>query len=275
MRLTPLFLLLLACGENRTFPTRGQYKGEKPAELSCVPNLDGRIDSTELQAALGVPVSYLINPAGSTRTVNLAGTINPQQQRVWDFATDFADDQVAKLEASALTGKWFAASFPTAQFVTPLDAAGRNFAAYSQDSNGFYMHGFASATEAPSEGKTLVVYSQPIALYRFPLEVGKTWVTQGQVSNAMVRGLPYAGRDTYTVTVVSSGRLELPDLTFTQAMRVQTNVTAEPAVGAPLTRRQVGFVFECFGEVARAVSRDNETQDDFTQAAEVRRLGLL
>ena len=65
------------------------------------------------------------------------------------------------------------------------------------------------------------------------------------------------------------------DLTFTQAMRVQTNVTAEPAVGLPVTRRQAGFVFECFGEVARATSRDNETQDDFTAAAEVRRLGLL
>jgi hypothetical protein len=137
------------------------------------------------------------------------------------------------------------------------------------------MHGFASAEENGPEGKTLLVYAQPVALYRYPLEVGKTWVTVGQVSNGTLRGLPYAGRDTYTITVESSGRLDLPDLTFTQAMRVKTNVTAEPAVGAPVTRRQTGFVFECFGEVARATSRDGETQDDFTQAAEVRRLGLL
>lgn len=267
--------LLFACGENRTFPTRGQYQGEEPAALSCVPNLDGRIDSNELKAALGVPVSYLLNPAGTSRAVNVAGTVNPQGQRVWDFAADYADDEVAKLEASALTGKWYASAFPTAQFTTPLDAAGRTWAAYSDDGQALYMHGFASATESAPEGKTLLVYSQPVALYRYPLEVGKTWVTVGQVQNGTLRGLPYAGRDTYTIAVESSGRLELPDLTFTQAMRVKTHVAAEPAVGAPVTRRQSGWVFECFGEVARAQSRDNEAQDDFTQAVEVRRLGLL
>ncbi len=274
MRFLPL-LLLLACGENRTFPTRGQYQGQQPAPLDCVPNLDGRIDSNELAPALGVPVSYVISPAALTRTVNVAGTVNPQGQRVWDFATDFADDEQAKLEAKSLTGLWYASAFPNATFTTPLDAAGRTWAAYSHDGTALSMHGFASATENPTEGKTLIVYAQPVALYRFPLEVGKTWIAVGQVSNATLRGLPYAGRDTYSINVESSGRLELTDLTFTQAMRVRTNVVAEPAVGTPITRRQTGFVFECFGEVARAASRDNETQDDFTVAAEVRRLGLL
>jgi hypothetical protein len=272
--LIPL-LLLLSCGENRTFPTRGQYQGAEPAPLECIPNLDGRIDANELEAALGVPVSYVVSPVSVQRTVNLAGTVNPQGQRVWDFATDFADDQQATLEASALTGKWYASAFPSATFTTPLDPAGRTWAAYSHDATGLYMHGFASAVEAPAEGKTLIVYAQPVALYRFPLEVGKTWVTVGNVTNATARGLPYAGRDTYTITVEASGRLELTDLTFTQALRVKTTVLAEPAVGAPLMRRQAGFLFECFGEVARAASRDNETQDDFTVAAEVRRLGLL
>jgi hypothetical protein len=268
-------LCLAACGENRTFPTRGQYQGAEPAALECIPNLDGRIDSNELAPALGVPVSYVVSPVSVQRTVNIAGMVNPQNQRVWDFATDFADDQSAKLEASALTGKWYAGSFPSATFTTPLDAAGRTWAAYSHDATGLYLHGIVSSVEAPPEGKTLIIYAQPVALYRFPLEVGKTWITVGNVTNAMVRGLPYAGRDTYTVTVESSGRLELTDLTFTQALRVKTTVLAEPAVGAPLTRRQTGFLFECFGEVARATSRDNETQDDFTVAAEVRRLGLL
>lgn len=273
--LVPCLLVLAACGENRTFPTRGAYQGEEPQALKCVPNLDGRIEAGELQAALGVPVSYLLSPPSAVRVVSVAGAVNPQGQRVWDFAVDYADDQVARLEAQPLTGKWYAGSFPGAQFTTALDPAGRTWAAYSQDAQALFLHGFASATEAPAEGRTLVVYAQPVALYRFPLEVGKTWVVQGQVSNATLRGLPYAGRDTYTMTVAASGRLELPDLTFTQAMRVKTQLVAEPAVGAAVTRRQTGFLFECFGEVARATSQDNEAQDDFTQAAEVRRLGLL
>ena len=34
---------------------------------------------------------------------------------------------------------------------------------------------------------------------------------------------------------------------------------------------QISFLFECFGEVARATSQPNETNQDFTTAAEVRR----
>jgi hypothetical protein len=41
-----------------------------------------------------------------------------------------------------------------------------------------------------------------------------------------------------------------------------------------IVRRQVGWVFECFGEVARATAADNEPNDDFTTTAELRRLGL-
>ena len=92
--------------------------------------------------------------------------------------------------------------------------------------------------------------------------------------NATVRGLPYAGRDTYQVSVDASGRLELTDLTFTQVLRVRTQLTVEPAVGATVTRRQVSWMFECFGEVARAVSLDGELQEDFTTTSELRRLGL-
>jgi hypothetical protein len=45
-------------------------------------------------------------------------------------------------------------------------------------------------------------------------------------------------------------------------------------VGIPTTRRQVGFLTECYGEVARATSENNEPTEDFTRAAELRRVGL-
>ena len=63
-------------------------------------------------------------------------------------------------------------------------------------------------------------------------------------------------------------------MTFTQTLRVRTTTTIEPAIGNTITRRQVGWVFECFGEVARATAPDNELNDDFTTTAELRRLGL-
>lgn len=266
--------VLAACGPNRTYPERDAFQPASVQPLSCVPNLDGVIDASELQTAFGVPVSYLANPAGSTRPVDVVGAVNPQGQRVWDFGVDYADDQVAKLSASAPAGKWYAASFPAAQFVAALDLSGRVEGVYVNDGSNLLLLGYASREEAPPEGKTLVVYTQPVAIFRFPLEVPKEWVSVGEVRNATVRGLPYAGRDTYTVKVDAGGRLELPDLAFTQALRVRTTTLIEPSVGASIVRRQVGFVFECFGEVARATAPDGQPNDDFTTAAELRRLGL-
>ena len=95
--LFPLALVLASCGDNLTYPTRDPYIGAEAAPLECVPNLDGRIDATELRAAIGVPLRYLASPPGISRGVDVVGGINPQNQRVWDLAVDYADDRVAKL----------------------------------------------------------------------------------------------------------------------------------------------------------------------------------
>jgi hypothetical protein len=50
--------------------------------------------------------------------------------------------------------------------------------------------------------------------------------------------------------------------------------TTFSAGGAPQINRQVSFLSECFGEVGRASSQPGETNDNFTTAAEQRRLGM-
>lgn len=267
-------LLLSACGENRTFPTKEAYVAPTVAPLECVPNLDGRIDASELKAAIGIPVHYLASPPGASRPVSIPGATNPAGQRVWDLSIDYADDKIATLSASLVTGYWFAASFPTGQFVSALDLGGTTLGVYRNDGSDLLLLGYASSEEMPTIGKTLVVYTPPVAIFRFPLEAGKQWISVGQVSNAVLRGLPFAGRDTYQVRVDAVGQLELPDVTFTQTLRVRTTATIEPAIGNAIVRRQVGWVFECFGEVARATAADTEKNDDFTTTAELRRLGL-
>ena len=265
-------LVLIGCGQNRTFPEKTAYQPDAVTPLACVPNLDGKIESSELKAALDVPESLVVSPAG--RMVNVVGTVDAQGRRTWDLATDSTEDRLAHISAGKLTGKWFAASFPTGQYVAPIDLASRLFGVYANDGANLLLLGIASATELPAEGKTLLVYNAAVAVHRYPLEVGKTWISVGVVQNGIIRGLPYAGRDTYQVNVDAAGRLELTDLTFTQALRVRTRVTVEPAVGASVSRRQVSWFFECFGEVARASSVDNEPLEDFTITTELRRLGL-
>jgi len=267
-------IAIVACQPNQTHVDHNApYEAGTVAPLSCVPNLDGVIESNELAAVLGVPVKYLVSPSGTSRPVNVAGATDTKGQLVWDFGTDYADDQVASIQASALQGKWYAGSFPNGQFATPFDAADTLEAVYSQDANGLYLQGLASTVQNPPEGETLLVYESPVTLYVFPLKAGTTWTTTGVVRNGMVRGLNYAGQDTYQGTDAATGQLLLPDFTFTQAHRLEFVVTTVPAAGENVVTRQDSFLFECFGEVARATSQPNETSDDFTTAAEVRRFG--
>lgn len=264
-----------ACGDNLTRPPAlDSYEGSAPAPLECVPNLDGRLDADELQEALGVPVSYVVSPQGATRSVDLAGQVNASGERRWDWSQAASGDQLARIEAAPLGPQWFAPSFPGGAFVAPSDPAGRLVNVFSRDADGLYLHGIASAQESPAEGQTLIEYDDPVALYLFPLTPGKTWVSVGQARDSTVLGLPYAGTDTYEIEVEARGQLVLPELTFDDAYQVHTRVVIAPAVGQSVRTRQVSFLFECFGEVARATSQNDEDEKFFTSASETRRLGV-
>lgn len=268
-------LALAGCGDNLTPPPQPEaFVPDTPAPLECLPDLDGQITADELQAALGVPVRYLVNPTDEVRQVDLAGVVDPSGRRVWDWTDEADTDQLATLQAAALDDQWFAGDFPGGQFVAPVDAGGRVLGVYSHDGRALRLHGVASSQSDPPEGRSLLPYQSPVDLYRFPLEVGDGWVSVGEVRGGTLRGLPYAGRDVYEVEVRASGELRLPDVSFTQALQVHTRVTLEPAVGASVSQRQVSFLFECFGEVARATSQPDEPDEDFTSAAEIRRLGF-
>lgn len=271
-------IALASCQDNETpFPEKSPYAATAPAALPCVPNLDGKIDASELAPTLGVPVTYLVSPPGKGRVVDLAGRTNAEGKLTWSLGNDYADDQVARVEATRLDGKWYApafAAFVSNAFVTPIDAGGRTEGVYTWNETGMYLHGVASFEENPPEGKTLLVYDAPIQLYRFPIEPGASWSSAAEAKNATLRGLPYAGRDTYEMKVDASGELGLPDFVLTQALRVRTFVRIVPAAGQETTQRQTSFLFECLGEVARATSALNEPDEAFSNASELRRLGL-
>lgn len=263
---------LVGCGDNQTHVDRPSYVSPDATPLSCIPNLDGQIDPAELQPALDVPASYLVNPAGTPRAVDVVGTLVAGRKN-WSFGIDFADDAKVTITATALTGKWYQASFPTGQFVTPFDLGGAIEQIYRKDDSGLFLLGLASSKPDAPEGKTLLVYDQAIPVIKLPLVPGSSWVAAGSVTGATLRGLPYAGKDTYEVEDVELGQLVLHDYTFQQVHRLRTKVTVAPAAGASNVQRQVSFVAECFGEVTRATSATGETNPDFGTATELRRLG--
>jgi len=267
--------LCLGCGDNKTHPAnRDTYQGPSPTPLACVPNLDGQIDASEVQPAIDTPISYLVSPTGAERDVSLAGVDQGDGTLRWDFGIDYADDQVATITPRSVSGKWYQSSFPPDAFVTPFDAADTVENVLRQDGEALWLIGVASTEENPPEGQTLLVYDAPVAIVRFPIESGSSFVSTGTIQNGTLRGLPYAGKDTYEVGVDGTGLVVLPSLAFTQAHRVRTRITVAPAVGASTTRRQVSYFFECFAEVVRATSKADEPEENFTTAAELRRIGF-
>ena len=281
MRTTPLTLTALAlvlaagCGNNQTYPDPAvAYDAGLATPLDCEPTLDGTITAAQLTPVLGIPVKYLVSQANTTEPVDVVGEVDSSGQRVWNWGTSLDTDATISIEATPLTGKWYAASFPGGVFVTPFDAGDTLEAVYHSDANGIYLHGLASTVQNPPNGETLYAYTQPVTITQFPLSVGSSWVSTATVENGMLDGLPYASTDTYEVSDDATGQLILPDVTFTQAHRIRTKVTINPAAGEAVTTWLVSLFFQCFGEVARATSQTNDTNENFTTAAQVRRFGL-
>ncbi len=238
--------------------------------FTCLPNLDGVLESGELPVAIGETVGYLV---GNDRPVDVVGTVDASGRQSWELATDYADDRLYRVGPARLADQWFAADFPGADYVAPIDIDGAVLGVYHQDERALWLHGVASAVPDPPEGRTLLRYDAPVALFALPIEPNRRWTSVGTISEGTALGLAYRGTDTYEVSVVGAGRLDLPDWSFGQAWRIDQQVTVAPAIGEPVRRRITSWLFECFGEVARAESANGVTEP-FGQAAELRRITL-
>ena len=259
------------CGENQTHPS--SVDGGTPS-VDCLPDLDGVIEAHELPVALELSVEFFVSASGSNPSVDVAGTV-AGGQRLWDMKGEDASDETIAFQAAHLSGAWYASSFPGGHFALATERDGAIDAIYRKDDTGLWLLGLASHDESPAGGQTLLPYGNPVALFRFPMAPGDSFTESGTIVGGTLDGLPYNGTDTYEVEVDGAGRLDLPYVSFTQAMRVRTRVVVAPAAGGVTTsRRQVSFIFECFGEVARVTSRPEEANRDFTTAAELRRFAL-
>lgn len=254
------FLALGACQANQTPVTADDLQ----PPIACLPDRDGVITAAELPVAIGVAGTYYQSPEGQTRGVDLA-----PEGGGWDLADEDPGDVIVEIAAEALAGKWYAADFASGAFVG--DAGAGLDAVYHVDELGLWLHGVASRDDED----TLLVYDAPVPVLRLPLRDGDAWEAVGTISDGRLSGLPYVGTDTYEIAADGAGFLDLPYVRFDPALRVQTRVVIEPAAGGVVTsRRQTQFLFECFGELARADSRVDEPDEEFTTAASLRRFAL-
>lgn len=251
---------VVACGTNQT-------PAEMPAPTlpDCVPDRDGQITAAELPIALGATITYY---TGTNRTVDLV-----DHDGVWNLADERPDDEVVALGPVALGSQWYAASFPGSQFA--VDAGSGLDGIYHQDATALWLDGTASHADDMAS-RTLIHYPTPIPVLRFPLRDGDAFSSIGTLGDGtLVSGLPFLGTDKVDVDVTGSGELDVPYVELSPVLRVRTNVTRTPTTGTPVvSMRTTLFMFECFGEVARAESQTNEANADFTTAAYLRRFAL-
>lgn len=253
-------LALAACGVNQT------PQPEPPPELpACVPNRDGAITAAELPIAFDAPAAYYVGRDRPFRGAAVDG--------VWDLSEELPDDEVVALGPARLRDQWYAASFPTGQLA--LDGGDGLDGIYHQDERALWLDGIASREPMPAAGRTLIIYAAPIPVLRFPVVDGDAFTAVGVIPDGVVAGLPFIGTDEVSVAVDGEGRVDVPYVRFSPALRVTTHVVRAPSTGTPtIGRYTVSFLFECFGEVARAESRPNETTAAFTTAAYLRRFAL-
>ncbi len=254
-------------------PPQGVDGGFVPAPDAPAPqcrgNRDGVIAREEVVFAPGVEVRYRVNPAGTLARVAPAGTMRPDGTRAWDL-TDRSGATVT-LSLLDATTQWFAPRFAGARYAARLDPRSPNLGVYRASEAAVELLGVAGAREADG---TLVRYETPVALLRFPLRVGATWVAESTTVESMVENTPVAARDRYEVTVDARGEVRLPEVTFPDALRVRVELTQRFPAGPGRRSIQYLWMTECYGEVARMTSSDNEVDPNFAMATEFRRLGL-
>lgn len=235
----------------------------------CRGNRDGVIDRSEMAFVPNVAVRYRINPTGTLARVTPNGSLRQDGSNAWDF-TD-RSGEILTITLRAASQQWFASSFTDAQYAAPIDPRAPELGVYRVTDSAVQLLGVAGPTQ---QDDTLVHYASPVDILRFPLSLGTTWMAETTTLDGRVSGTPVASRDRYTVTVDARGEVRLPELTFPDVLRLKVELSQSFPAGPGRRRLQYLYVTECYGEVARIVSRDDESDPSFTLAAEFRRLGL-
>lgn len=228
----------------------------------CTPNKDGTITRDEIPIKTGLKATYRV---ALDETVSTAGT--PGNDRVWDFSIPFASDTSVLVETQALAGKWFAADFPTATYASKLREGNDLLGIFETKPASFVLLGVAST--ADGFGSTKLKNAPPVDVIQFPLKLGATWTIDTSVSGTL-SGVPGVYSEKYVSKVDARGTLKTPLGSF-DVLRVSTVLTRTQAL-LVTTLRSFAFVTECYGTVATVSSQSNETEAEFTRAAELRRI---
>lgn len=238
-------------------------KADAPS-VGCSPNNDGIITATEVPVGPGLKATFRVaeNASFATAGVALSGG-----RRKWDLSVALSGDRDALITTRALGGTWYGGKFPGASHSTELSLTNDLLGVFQTTASALLLVGVVSPMDGAA--KTELKYATPPAALQFPLELNKTWKVTSNVSGTAT-GIASFYTETWDAKVDARGDLVTPFGTF-DVLRVRTVLTRQVGVTMTITR-SFAFVTECYGTVATISSRANETQEEFTTAAELRRI---
>lgn len=266
--LTCFALMACSAGPDPLFADGGSSdSGRLPDITTCLPNNDGVIELSEVAFVTGVPIAYRINTPGTQVPIDVAGKM-VDGTREWDFSA--RDGVTFSVALQKVDTQWFAPLFPNASHAVPADTKGDLLQVVQLDGSKLLLLGVVS--QQPDQ--TRLVYDAPVTFLRFPLRVGDEYTSTAKAPDGKLGGLPIATEDTYRVRIDAVGTVRLPFVRLSKTLRIRVDVTSKAVGGVQKTVKQVQWFHECYGEIARIVSRDDESQDDFKTATEFRRLSF-
>jgi hypothetical protein len=230
----------------------------------CVPNDDGTIVREEVPMLPGLHANFEI---AENVTVDSAGVTNANGTRSWDLSGALSGDHTVLVTTDAPAGQWFSSHYTSATYTTKLSDTAPLLGVFEGTSAALLLLGVASPTSGT--GQTELTYNPPANALGVPMSLGTTWTSNSNVTG-MAEGLVADYFEQYSSKVDAQGTLKVPYGTF-DVLRVQTTLTRTLGGVATITR-SFNFVAECFGPIASLTSQTDETQVEFTNAAEARRL---
>ncbi len=248
-------------GASLDAPTQGDGAG-----TGCLPNHDGTILRTEIPLGPGLHAKYTV---AQSAPVSTGGTAQPDGSRVWDLTGALSGDHSLLVETLAPTGQWFAGDFPQASYTARLTDSSDLLGVFQTTPSAILLLGAVS----PSSGAnaTELPNSAGVPSLAFPMKMGSSWNSNVTI-NGKVNGVPTLYGDAYESSVDAHGLMKTPYADF-QVLRINTKLTRSVGGVPSLILRTYAYVAECAGPVATILSQNNETQVEFTTAAEVQRLG--
>jgi hypothetical protein len=238
----------------------------------CTPQNNGTIQASEVPMTPGLRATFVI---AENVTVDTAGTTQPDGTRVWDYSGALAGDHSVVVTTDPPTGQWFSGQYPSATYTTKLSDTQPLLGVFQGGTTALLLQGIVSPSNSQQSSTNELTYNPFVTTLAFPLKSGASWSTNAEVTGTAdgVPVVPGTSYDDYQSSVDATGKLTVPySTTAFPVQRVKTLLTR--TIGATVTvYRSFAFVTECFGTIASVTSGPDESSDEFTNAAEIRRLG--